>query len=323
MEQLMRRRFAGLAALAALTMAAGAARADEGGVGFWLPGQYASFAAAAPEPGFSVPTQSYVYSGDVDAAKALNRGRLLGLGLDADFYGQFIVPTFTPDATVLGARPSFSIAFYPGWSRASADVTVGPLTASRTDELGGFGDLYPTAQLYWSKGVHNWMAYVTGDVPIGAYSPDRLTNLGAGHGAIDVGGAYTYLNTDTGWEVSATAGLTHNFENDDTDYRNGVDSHLDVGVLRLVNERLFVGAAGFAYGQLSDDDGAPASAGGARSRTFGIGPQLVYNFDAGGVPIYANLRGYIEVDTQNRTKGGSLFLVVNIPISALAAAARK
>jgi hypothetical protein len=32
------------------------AQADEGGVSFWLPGQYGSFAAVAPEPGFSIPT---------------------------------------------------------------------------------------------------------------------------------------------------------------------------------------------------------------------------------------------------------------------------
>ena len=36
----------------ALTALAGtAARADEGGVSYWLPGQYGSFAAIAPAPG--------------------------------------------------------------------------------------------------------------------------------------------------------------------------------------------------------------------------------------------------------------------------------
>ena len=40
-----------------------AARADEGGVSFWLPGQYGSFAAAAPSPGFSMPLVFYNYGG--------------------------------------------------------------------------------------------------------------------------------------------------------------------------------------------------------------------------------------------------------------------
>jgi hypothetical protein len=51
----------------------------------------------------------------------------------------------------------------------------------RSDEVSGIGDLYPMAQLFWSNGVHAWMAYLTGDIPVGAYDPDRLSNLGLGH----------------------------------------------------------------------------------------------------------------------------------------------
>ena len=131
------------------------------------------------------------------------------------------------------------------------------------------------------------------------------------------GGAYTYLNTDTGWEFSATAGLTYNFENPDTDYTNGIDSHLDVGMSRFLNEQLFVGLVGYAYVQLTPDKGQPSALGSMESRTFAIGPQIGYNFDAGGVPIYTNLRGYYEFGVENRTKGGSVFLTVNVPLSAL------
>jgi hypothetical protein len=37
--------------------------ADEGGVSFWLPGQYGSFAAVAPSPGWSMPLVFYNYGG--------------------------------------------------------------------------------------------------------------------------------------------------------------------------------------------------------------------------------------------------------------------
>src|SRR5207247_3023502 len=131
---------------------------------------------------------------------------------------------YTPDFTIAGARPSFSLAFAPAWSSASADLAAGPLTVNRSDSIGGFSDLYPTAKLFWNSGVNNWMTYVTGDIPIGTYDSDRLANLGIGHGAIDVGGAYTYLNPNTGWEFSATGGLTFNFENTSTDYTNGIDA---------------------------------------------------------------------------------------------------
>jgi hypothetical protein len=32
------------------------------------------------------------------------------------------------------------------------------------------------------------MTYLTGDIPVGAYDPTRLSNLGIGHAAIDGGG---------------------------------------------------------------------------------------------------------------------------------------
>lgn len=37
------------------------------------------------------------------------------------------------------------------------------------------------------------MVYVTGNIPIGDYDPNRLANLGLGHSAVDIGGGYTYL----------------------------------------------------------------------------------------------------------------------------------
>ena len=68
------------------------------------------------------------------------------------------------------------------------------MVAAESDAVAGFGDIYPMAQLFWNKGPHNWMAYVTGSVPVGNFLPRRLSNLGRGHGAIDVGGA-TYIST--------------------------------------------------------------------------------------------------------------------------------
>ena len=55
------------------------------------------------------------------------------------------------------------------------------------------------------------MTYATGNIPIGAYDPNRLANLGIGHAAIDGGAGYTYFNPQTGHEFSAVGGLTYNF----------------------------------------------------------------------------------------------------------------
>ncbi|MBB3456484.1 hypothetical protein FHT86_004792 [Rhizobium sp. BK313] len=68
--------------------------------------------------------------------------------------------------------------------------------------------------------------------------PTRRANLGIGHAAVDAGAGYTYLDTTTGWGFSTTADVTYNFENPDTDYQNGIDSHLDVAVARRIEQLL-------------------------------------------------------------------------------------
>ena len=302
-------------ALALLLASSGPALADEDGASFWVPGQFASFAAMAPEQDFSLPAQSYFYAGQADGN--LGRGASTSYAFDTEYFGPFVSLTYTSATKLLGATPSFSLTLNPGWNQSSADIRRGTTDAAESDAVTGFGDIYPMAQLFWSAGPHIWMAYITGNVPVGSYAPQRLSNLGLGHGAIDVGGAYTYLNTSTGWEFSATAGVTYNMKNVETDYTSGIDSHLDVGVSRFLNEQFFMGAAGYAYVQLTPDTGQPAELGSFESRTFGLGPQLGYNFMENGVAIYTNLRAYAEFDVKNRPKGGAIFLTVDLPVSAI------
>ena len=129
--------------------------ADEGGVSFWLPGQYASFAAIPPEPGFSMPLVTYYYSGDAPGDQLIEKGRDVLFGVDVRYLGQFIIPTYSPDTEVWGGRVAFSLATIVAKSDVSADVALGPFPADLSDDLTGFGDLYPTAQVFWNNGVNN------------------------------------------------------------------------------------------------------------------------------------------------------------------------
>jgi hypothetical protein len=81
--------------------------------------------------------------------------------------------------------------------------------------------------LKWNQGVHNYMVYGFGDIPVGAYDSTRLSNIGIGHGGIDGGAGYTYLNPATGIEFSGITGFTYNFKNTTTQYQNGIDFHFD------------------------------------------------------------------------------------------------
>jgi hypothetical protein len=66
-------------------------------------------------------------------------------------------------------------------------------------------------------------------------------NIGIGHGAIDAGGGYTYLNPQTGHEFSGVLGFTYNFTNQSTQYQNGVDMHFDWGASQFLTKQFQVG----------------------------------------------------------------------------------
>jgi hypothetical protein len=195
-------------------------------------------------------------------------------------------------------------------------ATLGPLAFVRSDSISdqvtGFGDLYPQATLYWNRGVHNFMVYGTGDIRVGAYQSTRLSNLGLGHGAMDTGGGYTYYNSDTGYEFSAIVGLTYNLMNTSTNYQNGVDFHLDWGASKYLTNDLFLGPVGYFYNQLSCDSGSGDRVGCFESRVAAFGAQVGYTFPVGKLQGYLNLKDYGEFDEQNRASGWNLWLTFEV-----------
>ena len=309
-------------ALLALTMTLStciSALADEGGVAFWLSGQYAGFAAVPQQPGWYMPTQLYYYNGNAGANKTFQRGNAANLGLNSQAALAFFTPTWVPNEKWFGGQPSFSLTFGGGWNQTSAELSVatskfGAQSLNRSDSQSGGADLYPQAQIAWTSGVNNWMVYVTGDLPVGSYSSTRLSNIGLGHSAVDVGGAYTYLNNTSGFEASATLGFTYNNENTSTNYQSGVDSHLDWDVSQFLSQNWQVGVVGYVYYQLSGDSGSGDRVGSFKSRVAGVGPEIGYSFTVGGQQWYANLRGYWEFWAQNRLAGQAVFATLSIPL---------
>jgi len=182
--------------------------------------------------------------------------------------------------------------------------------------------LAPQVSLRWNQGVHNFMTYATGDIPVGAYDSRRLANLGIGHGAMDGGAGYTYFNPQTGHEFSAVGGFTYNFKNTDTQYRNGVDLHLDGAFSQFLSKQLFVGIVGYTYQQVTADSGALPILGDFKSRVSAIGPQIGYLFPVGNMQGYLNLKGYKEFDAANRPDGWNLWLTFAISPAAPAAPVR-
>ena len=319
------------AVFALLGCVAEPAYADEGGVSYWLPGRFSSLAAVPGVPGWSMAAVYYHTSvsafGTTAAAREIQIGRFpatvntsLNLHLNALADLVLLNPIYTFATPVLGGQLAIGVTGLFG--RSSADLSgtltaaLGPLVTTRTGSIGdsitSVGDLYPQATLKWNAGVHNFMTYVTGDIPVGAYSPTRLANVGIGHAAIDGGGGCTYFSPQTGREFSAVAGFTYNFKNHDTQYQNGIDFHVDWGVSQFLSKQLFVGLVGYGYQQITDDFGQHPILGGFRSRVVGVGPQVGYLFPVGDLQGYLNLKAYGEFAAENRPAGWNTWLTFSI-----------
>lgn len=303
-----------IVSISILALSSTVGNADEGGVSFWLPGQQGSFAAIPGTPGWSWTTAYYHSSVDAGAGQEFPRGGRIDAGLKGRGDLVLFGPAYTLETLLLGGQLSLSALTWGGRSSAEVDATLtgpggGTISGSRSDDFAGFGDLIPQATLKWNDGVNNYMTYITGGIPVGAYDPKRLANMGIGHGAIDVGGGYTYFNLETGREASAVLGFTYNFENPDTNYQNGIDFHIDWGASQFLNKQLFVGAAGYYYQQITGDSGAGATLGDFKSRVAGIGPQIGYQFPIGNTMQGAlSAKAYWEFAAQNRPEGWNLWL---------------
>ena len=131
---------------------------------------------------------------------------------------------------------------------------------------------------------------------------------------MDAGGGYTYLNNTSGFEVSGIVGATYNWQNNQTNYKNGIDSHLDWSVSQFVSQSWQVGIAGYVYYQLTADSGSGDNVGAFKSRVSAIGPQIGYLFKMNGNEAYINLRTYKEFWAQNRVEGYATIATISIPL---------
>ncbi len=306
------------------------AAADENGTSFWIPGFFGSLAATPQQPGWSLT--SILYNTNVSATGNAAVSREITIGdfpkttvnisgsanVHADATIGFVAPSYVFATPFLGGQASATLLFGYGNNDTSLNATATATALSppisitksiaRQQDTTGFTDLIPMFVDRWNAGVHNYMVYLTGDIPVGLYSSSNLANIGLGHAAIDGGVGYTYFDPKTGHEFSAVFGLTGNFQNHSTEYTSGIDSHLDWGASQFLTKQLQVGLVGYFYEQLTADSGCAPVLCPFKSRVIGIGPQIGYVFPVAGMQGYLNLKGYGEFDNENRPAGWNVWL---------------
>ena len=315
------------------------AAADESGVSFWIPGFFGSLAAAPMQPGWTLQTNYYhtSVSAGADVARSLDIriGRIpinlnanVSATVDARADLGWAMPLYTFATPVLGGQATVGVlGLYGRVSTSIAGTLAGTLTtplgttpfassANTSDSVSGFGDVLPIATLRWNAGAHNYMTYITGDVPVGAYDSTRISNIGLGHGTIDAGGGYTYFDPQTGHEFSGVLGFTYNFENHSDQYQSGVDMHFDWSVSQFVTKQFQIGAVGYVYKEIGCDSGSGDRVGCFQSQVVGVGPQLGFIFPVGDLQGYLNLKYYSEFAAENRPHGWNTWVTFTISPAA-------
>ncbi len=298
------------------------ARADAGGLSFWLPGLMGSLSAVPGQPGWSW-TSLYIHlnvSGG--GGKEFIRGGSVVAGLDARADAIATGPTYTFATPVLGGQAALTALGVPGQVGAGIEATLsGPrgnaITGRKSDGRTTFADVFYQGTLKWNHGVHNTMVYVTGNVPSGTYDHTRLANLSLGFVAVDGGVGYTYLNPQTGNEFTVVGGVTYSFINPYTQYQNGIDGHIDWAASHFLTKSVLVGFGGYFFQQLTGDSGVGAKLGDFKGRAIGIGPQIGFLFPVGDAyQAYLNVKGYRDLSVENRPEGYTLWVALAITPAA-------
>ena len=314
-------------ALAVLTFAAialvpVAAKADNGGIGFWLPGTMGSLSAVPGQPGMSYTFQYIHLDATAGGGKALQNNSNIVAGLHAKADVGVFLPTYTFATPVLGGQLTIGAATVPGNIGVDISATLtGPrgntISGSAFDNRVTWGDVYYIGTLKWNFGVHNLMTYVFGNIPTGTYDSTRLANLSPGFVAVDSGAGYTYLNPKTGQEFTVVGGFSFSGTNTALDYRNGIDFHADLAASQFIGKSVHVGAVGYVYQQVTGDTGTGAKLGANRGTAIGIGPQIGFFFPAWeGYTGYLNLRGYADVFTENRPANATFMATLSFTPAA-------
>ena len=100
--------------LGALALTPGAAQADAGGVGFWLPGGMGSLSAVPGQAGWSFTTVYVHLDANAGGGKELQNNASIVTGLHARADALGFLPAYTFETPVLGGQLTVGAAGVPG-----------------------------------------------------------------------------------------------------------------------------------------------------------------------------------------------------------------
>jgi hypothetical protein len=283
------------------------AQAAEGGYSNYIPGTYGDFAMAlAPSETWTLRNDFYYY--DASTTRSVRSGAI-EVGTDLQFLMNFTTLVYKPDIEIFGAKFATGV-FVPLVNLdLDASLSIGDKVVSDSDSATGLGDiaLIPFS-LYWNKGNIHTSFGLSVVTPTGDYDTENLINNGLNYWSFDTNFALTYLNSETGRDVSFNIGHIYNTENNDTDYQTGQELHLDVVLNQFFSETFAVGIHGFFLKQVTGDSGSGALLGDFKAEAAGVGPALLWTTKIGNQDVSFIAKWLHEFHAENRLEGDNIFI---------------
>src|SRR6266536_252626 len=241
-------------------------QAAEYALGTYLLGASIPMMGFTPPPGFYLSDTVWAYQGTANPGRNLNfpfGNFTLSGRIKWDFLVNISTLSWITDTKILGGTLGF-VATIPmpiGTMRDAVSAAVsGPLgnTVSRslTESVWGIGDTAVAALLGWQEGNSHWNLVATGTIPTGVYDPNSIAILGFYRPSLDLKGAYTYLNPQTGLEISVALGMTFNYINTATNYQTGDEFHFEWDINEHFASGWSAGIGGYVYDQVTGDSGS-------------------------------------------------------------------
>jgi hypothetical protein len=152
------------------------------------------------------------------------------------------------------------------------------------------------------------------NTPAGDYQKGEISNIAFHHWGADIFAAATWLEPQSGIDLSGVIGMTFNAENRTTQYRTGNEFHFEGAAIKHFTPKLDAGLIGYYYQQVTDDTGSGAS-GPFRGKAVALGATIGMTFNMDNTPISTRIKYFHEFNTENRAEGDALFLTVSMPLA--------
>ncbi|HEY4200284.1 MAG TPA: transporter [Devosiaceae bacterium] len=278
--------------------------AAEGGFSVYGLGGSAFNAGITPPAGTYVTPLAGYYQGVIEGNATVG-GVPVRAGAEVGFFSTGVNLLYVPEAKFLNGTPGLSLTLPFGCVGLTASLSAGGPGVSRDVDGCGIGDFNVRAQVGWQHETFFVSPYVAVVLPTGKYNPGFSPSIGLHRPAIDTGIGLTWIEPNSKIQISATPGITFNFENTATQYTSGTEFHLDWAVGKTLDNGLTLGVVGYNYRQLTGDSGPGATLGAYKGSVDAVGLGLDYSTKINDVPTSISFRHYREFNAEHRFEGST------------------